>query len=141
MRELLARPVLAQNLVPAEQVRRVIRLLKLVAVPREPQANLGLHLVAGRAHAGRGLHVLPGTELREDVFKAVEGVFNSVLGFELPRAHMPDPLAVQWVHGEDDGLVQMLNFAADVTAESLTTYHKFTFGCKILCASTMLVRI
>ena len=109
MRELLRRSVGAQDQVPAEQVRLVAGLLELVRVPGEPQADLGAGLVAGSADTRRALDILPASELREDVLEAVKGVFDPVLSLEPARRNVPNPLAVQGMHGHDDIGVQVLD--------------------------------
>ena len=110
MRELLSRPVGAQDQIPTEQVRLVGLLLELVGVPSEPHANLGAVRIARRSNAGHRLHIRPRAQLREHVLESVERVFHARFSGEAASGNVSDPLGIQRVHGQDNLVVQMLDF-------------------------------
>ncbi len=60
MRKLLSGPIRRQDQVPAKQVSLVTDFLQLVAGSGEPQPDLGAHLIAWCAHAGRRRYIGPG---------------------------------------------------------------------------------
>ena len=83
---------LAQDLIEAEQIRRVRFPLELVAAPREPHADQSRARIARLADTGRGRNVFPRTaKVREYVFKTVKGVLDAVLGFESSCRYVANP--------------------------------------------------
>ena len=89
MLELLGRTVLAENLVPAEQVGRVIGFLQLVAVSSEAQTYLGLRLGARRADTGGGLNVPPSAQLGEDILETINTLLLPLSGRGGHFCHRP----------------------------------------------------
>ena len=92
MRELLLGAVRTQDLIEAEQIRRVRFPLELVAAPGEAHADERGARIARLADTGRGRNVFPRTaKVREYVFKTVKGVLDAVLGFESSCRYVANP--------------------------------------------------
>lgn len=131
MRELLFRPVGAQNLVKAEQVSRIRPLLELVGIPRKPDADLGLVRVARGANTGTSRHVRPATaQVRKDVLESVERVFNTIFGGESANIDLANP-CVCGVKGTDDHVIQMLSPTTEEVRKSFAIHTSKTLSVNV----------